>query len=206
MDKEFMKNWRKAYIKMLEDARKAVFQEEQIYARPYIYEEVHEPTKLSRFSAAIDRVVFRIDEEREKKSDNVLVDMLTEDTTKVNLVLRMNGKADSEKADLYNGLYFLYNAIEIMSSMSAISHKSWLLEALRDFCQIYGNNPDITDVDAMIEFIKLAKPIHQLDELERLPREVRDRLNLNLDENLKSFVEQYASEYTKEESLGGPKL
>ena len=206
MDKEFMKNWRKAYIKMLEDARKAVFQEEQIYARPYIYEEVHEPTKLNRFLDSIDRVVFRIDEEREKKSDNVLVDMLTEDTTKVNLVLRMNGKADSEKADLYNGLYFLYNAIEIMSSMSAISHKSWLLEALRDFCQIYGNNPDITDVDAMIEFIKLVKPIHQLDELERLPREVRDRLNLNLDENLKSFVEQYASEYTKEESLGGPKL
>ena len=51
----------------------------------------------------------------------------------------------------------------------------------------------------MIEFINMAKPIHQFDELERLPREVRDRLDLHLDENLKPFVEQYANEYAEED-------
>ncbi len=80
------------------------------------------------------------------------------------------------------------------------------MQVLRDFCQIYNDNPNISDVDAMIEFIKIEKPIDQIDELEKIPREIRDRLNLNLDENLKAFVEQYTSEYKKEESLGGPRL
>ena len=86
-----------------------------------------------------------------------------------------------------------------MSSMSDRFHKEWLLESLRIFCQIYKSNPDILDTDAMIEFINMAKPIHQFDELERLPREVRDRLDLHLDENLKPFVEQYANEYAEED-------
>ena len=36
--------------------------------------------------------------------------------------------------------------------------------------------------------------------------EIRDNINLNLDENLKAFVEQYAKEYLQEDiSLGGMK-
>ncbi len=122
MDKEFLKRWKEAYVKMLKDARKAVFQEEQIYARPYITEDTFNPTIVRRFFIKlIDKAIFRLDDERIRKSQETLVEYKLRDVNIVNNLIIKIGRNNHEKSDLYKGLYFLYNAIDIMSSSAALA-------------------------------------------------------------------------------------
>ena len=45
MDDEFIKKWKPSYVKMIGDARQRVLQEEQLYAEPYIVEDVTKQLK-----------------------------------------------------------------------------------------------------------------------------------------------------------------
>ena len=93
-----------------------------------------------------------------------------------------------------------------MKAAANISSKQALLSDLKIFFEIYKENPQISDFDAMILYMAKAEVIEHLNYLYDIPQEIRDNINLNLDENLKTFVEQYAKDYLQEEiSLGGMK-
>ena len=199
MDDEFIKKWKPSYVKMIGDARQRVLQEEQKYAEPYIVEDVTKPNVLKDFAYKLDKVIFRLDDERIKKGKEAVVNWAVNNPTKINDFVRQAAKDAPEKADLLYGLFHLYNAIDVMNSSAQMAPKEWCLNVLKDFCEIYKNNPNTTDMDAMIQFIGIVQPTDHFDEINKIPREARDSIGLNFDENLKAFVQQYAKEYLKED-------
>ena len=62
----------------------------------------------------------------------------------------------------------------------------------------------------MIAFVNKAKVIsnkNSLQTLNTIPQEVKDSIDLNLDENLSTFVRQYAREYAmNDNSFGGKSI
>ena len=63
---------------------------------------------------------------------------------------------------------------------------------MRVFCEIYKENPEIGDVDAMIAFIQREKVIKSYRELDTISQEIRNDFELGFSENLKPFIQEYA--------------
>ena len=206
MNDEFLKKWRSVYKKMIEEAMKKLLQEDQKYVKSYIIEK-NEKSVLMKFGRWLNKVTLKYDEEKQKQSDERMINIDLNNHVIVNCTLDKLAKDNPDQAGLYSGLSYLYLGLDFMHSAAGICNKYALLNMLKYFCEIYNANPDIKDVDALIQFMKKDKVMNNFDEIDMLPQEIRDNLDLGLDENLREFVEQYAKEYIKDDvSLGGKSL
>ncbi len=206
IDKEFFDNWRSSYAKMIDDALSNVCDNLAKDIRIYREENPPKMTKLQKFGRNLISTIFRCDDEFWKrveengyKDDAALLGMSKE-----------FAKNNPEYSKKQKGLYELGISLRLMRLTAKSATDKWLLRVLRDFCEIYNSNVNITDIDAMVSFIKKEEVIKDryLPLLDTIPNEIKETLDLNLDENLREFVQQFASTYAKEEeiTLGGRKL
>ena len=201
MDNNFIEVWREAYKKMVADTINAIALVEEQYIKPYIIKKMENPCLLVRFGAFLDKYVARASDEQrkewEKASYNNLIHGIDSNFHYLDFAKRDN----PSKAKEIQGFMVFNVGILRMKAAANISSKQALLSDLKIFFEIYKENPQISDFDAMILYMAKAEVIEHLNYLYDIPQEIRDNINLNLDENLKAFVEQYAKDYLQEEIL-----
>ena len=207
LDDEFLKKWRTAYVKMLNDGYKKVVQEEGKYIKLYSDLKPRKLTLFEKFTRKIDTAIFKYDDEYWKKFDEESNERFYSQPGVINYHVHKLMKSDPKYKDLLYGLNVLGTSFHIMKGIAGASSNQWLLTVLKDFCEIYSSNPDIKDVEAMVQFIKKEDVIKGVEDLDTIPSEIVNNLDLGLDENLKEFVQQYGKEYLKDDiSFGGKSL
>ena len=204
IDKNFLEKWKYYYVKMIEDAYKIVVKDFEKDCRYYKSLGLPEKKGLAKFNRKLLSTVFRLDE-------NFWADIEEDRLHNPAGIITLAGeiaKANPEYAKKQDGLDVFATGLETMQGSASLSSNKWLLRVLRDFCEIYQKNPNINDMDAMIEFMKVEKVVKSIDRLDSIPNDVRQSLDLNLDENLNRFVQQYASTYAKADEItfGGKRL
>lgn len=203
MDDNFIKEWRKAYGIMANYALEQIMKEERKYVEPYFYADLTKPSILRRLTRTFDKVILKIEPE---KNIQMSLDYLARSNDTVIATMHKAIKDNPDKADMLTALLKLHVALDFMLSAAGVASKQSLLSFLKDFLEIYRNNPSISDVDAMVQYIQKDGVIKSVESLNYLSQDVRDNLDLGLDEHLKAFVERYAKEYLQEDiSLGGMK-
>ena len=206
MDNNFIEEWRKAYGKMVADTINAIALVEEQYIKPYIIKEMENPCLLVRFGLFLDKHVSRVSDEQMKEWDKAYYIKAIYAIENNFHYLTLAQRDNPSKAEEIEGFLRFNNVILRMKAGVGLSSKQALLSDLKIFFEIYKENPQISDFDAMILYMAKAEVIEHLNYLYDIPQEIRDNINLNLDENLKAFVEQYAKDYLQEEiSLGGMK-
>lgn len=76
-------------------------------------------------------------------------------------------------------------------------HKKAALRFMNTFVQIYREDPDICDIDALIRFIKKEGVISNkkmLEQIDRIPGAAKDSYDLHLRENAAAFTGEFAPE------------
>jgi len=206
VDSYFLSRWRKSYVKMAKDALDRVTSDMSKDVHVYLQENPPKYGKLRLLNRKMLSTVLRLDENFWEKSDE---DYYNFPPTIEAVALKM-AKDNPEYAEKARGINVLFHALRIMNKFSDGVTDKWLLKALRYFCEIYQQDPNINDIDAMIAFINKAKVIsnkNSLQTLNTIPQEVKDSIDLNLDENLSTFVRQYAREYAmNDNSFGGKSI
>ena len=206
MDNNFIEVWRAAYKKMVADTIKAIALAEEQYVKPYIINRMENPCLLVRFGAFLDKYVARVSDEQMKEWDKANYNKSIYAIENHFHYLDLAKRDNPSKAKEIQGFMVFNAGILRMKAAANISSKQALLSDLKIFFEIYKENPQISDFDAMILYMAKAEVIEHLNYLYDIPQEIRDNINLNLDENLKAFVEQYAKDYLQEEiSFGGMK-
>lgn len=132
------------------------------------------------------------DDEKQKEIDASLLEDRLRNPQKAFYYMEQAKKDFPDRVEEIEALSKLYIALDIMKSTSTISADGWLLHVLKYFYELYQQYPDISDANALIQFIKKEEVIKSAEELDLLPQETRERLDLNFSENLKPFIEQYA--------------
>ncbi len=204
IDKNFLEKWKYYYVKMLQDAYNIVIKDLEKDVRYYKSLGLPEKKGLAKFNRKLLSTVFRLDD---KFWDSVEENRMSNDAGVLAIAAEI-AKSNPEYAKKQDGLHQFAIAINFMNTIAASSTNKWLLRVLRDFCEIYQKNPNISDVDAMIEFMRVEDAVKTLDIIDTIPNDVRQSLDLNLDENLSRFVQQYASTYAKADEItfGGKRL
>lgn len=196
MDDNFIKEWRKAYGIMADYALEQIKKEERKYVEPYIYADITKPSILNSLTTTFDKVILKIEPE---KNIQMSLDYLTRSNNTVIATMLEAIKDNPDKADMLRALLNLHLSLDFMLSAPGVASKQSLLSFLKDFLDIYRNNPNISDVDAMVQYIQKEGVIKSTESLNYLSQDVRDNLDLGLDEHLKAFVERYAKEYLQED-------
>lgn len=200
MDKEFLTEWRKSYRAMIVYANDQIKKEIRQYIEAYVYAELNKPS-IIRTIGNIFSARLNIDE---KESNQAAFEVRVNHPSVIISDMEKAIKDNPDKADMLRALLDLFLATDFMISAANVSSEKWLLSVLKDFLDIYKNNLGISDVDAMVQYIQKEGVIKGAESLNYLSQDVRDNLDLGLDEHLKAFVERYAKEYLQEDiSLGG---
>ena len=206
MDNNFIEVWREAYGKMIIDTIKAIALAEEQYVKPYIISSMENPCLLVRFGAFLDKHVARVSDEQMKEWDKANYNRSIYSIENNFHYLRLAQRDNPSKAEEIEGFIRFNNVILRMKAGVGLSSKQALLSDLKIFFEIYKENPQISDMNAMIQYMARSGTTEKEDLINGISPEIRDNINLNLDENLKAFVEQYAKDYLQEEiSLGGMK-
>lgn len=206
MDNKFIEDWRKAYGKMITDTIKAIALAEEQYVKPYIINRMENPCLLVRFGAFLDKYVARASDEQRKEWEKTRYNQSIYSIENHFHYLDLAKRDNPSKAEEIEGFIRFNNVILRMKAGVGLSSKQALLSDLKIFFEIYKENPQISDMNAMIQYMARSGTTEREDLINGISPEIRDNINLNLDENLKAFVEQYAKEYLQEDiSLGGMK-
>ena len=206
MDNNFIEVWREAYGKMITDTIKAIALAEEQYVKPYIIKKMENPCLLVRFGTFLDKHVSRVSDEQMKEWDKAYYNKAIYAIENNFHYLTLAQRDNPSKAEEIEGFLRFNNVILRMKAGVGLSSKQALLSDLKIFFEIYKENPQISDMNAMIQYMARSGTTEKEDLINGISPEIRDNINLNLDENLKAFVEQYARDYLQEEiSLGGMK-
>lgn len=206
MDNNFIEVWREAYGKMITDTIKAIALAEEQYVKPYIINMMENPSLLVRFGHFLDKHVSRVSDEQMKEWKKARYNKYIYEIEDNFHYLRLAQRDNPSKAEEIEGFLRFNTVILRMKAGVGISSKQALLSDLKIFFEIYKENPQISDMNAMIQYMARSGTTEHEDLINGISPEIRDNINLNLDENLKAFVEQYAKDYLHEEiSLGGMK-
>ena len=206
MDNNFIEVWREAYGKMITDTIKAIALAEEQYVKPYIINKMENPCLLVRFGTFLDKHVSRVSDEQMKEWDKAYYNKAIYAIENHFHYLDLAKRDNPSKAKEIEGFLRFNSVILRMKAAANISSKQALLSDLKIFFEIYKENPQISDMNAMIQYMARSGTTEKEDLINGISPEIRDNINLNLDENLKAFVEQYARDYLQEEiSLGGMK-
>lgn len=207
IDEEFLKKWKEVYVKMLSVALERVVAE---LARDIEYYKGLGVPTLSKFEQFLTTglsVVFRLREDFWENNDEI-----NKDPRIIHAASRTVAKNCPEYAKKQQGIGELYINLSNMNVFSAHITDKYALTALRSFCEMYHNDPDINDVDVLVNFIieqKVCKNQKYWPILRSIPQEVKDSLDLGFGNanSLKDFVKKYTDQYSMDDSsLGGPKL
>lgn len=202
MDKEFLTEWRKSYRAMIVYANDQIKKEIRQYIEAYVYADLNKPS-IIRAIGNIFSARLNIDK---NESNQAAFEVRVNHPSVIISDMQKAIKDNPDKADMLRALLDLFVATDFMISAANVSSEKWLLSVLKDFLDIYKNNLGISDVDAMVQYVQKEGVIKGAESLNYLSQDVRDNLDLGLDENLKAFVERYAKEYLQEDiSLGGMK-
>ena len=193
-ERDLITKWRPYYPKMIKDAIDQVVLEELQFVKPYIVWEFekNKNSLLMKAAEALDKKNHNYDDEKQKEIDASLLEDRLRNPQKAFYYMEQAKKDFPDRVEEIEALSKLYIALDIMKSTSTISADGWLLHVLKYFYELYQQYPDISDANALIQFIKKEEVIKSAEELDLLPQETRERLDLNFSENLKPFIEQYA--------------
>ena len=191
---DLIHKWRPYYPKMIRDAIDRVVLEELKYVKPYIIRDYEKDrdSLLMKAAAELDKKIYKYDDEKQKEVDASMLEQHLRNPTVAYSFMGQAKKDHPDQAQEIEALSLLYIALDIMKSTSEICSDGWLLSVLTYFYGLYQQYPDISDADALIQFIKKEKVIKAPEKIDALPQETRDRLDLNFSENLKPFIKQYA--------------
>lgn len=205
IDEKFLDSWRETYARTIIRAFGNVVSEMKKDVDYYRELGVPTNTKFDDFLEKGLSVIFRLEPDfwerfhKEEAGPEII--------SSATYVIAKN---NPEYAKKQRGLSKLFIGLDILKKTCQHITKKYSLTALRSFCEIYQQNPNISDVDAMVAFIKNEEVITNksyLADLDTIPQELRDSLDLGLDEGLRAFVDQYSDQYSMDgSSLGGPKL
>lgn len=205
IDEKFLDSWRETYARTIIRAHENVVSEMKKDVDYYRELGVPTNTKFGDFLEKGLSVIFRLEPDywerfhKEEAGPSVIYS-----------ATEVIAKNNPEYAKKQRGLSKLFLGMDILRKTCQHITKKYSLTALRSFCEIYQQNPNISDVDAMVAFIKKEEVITNksyLADLDTIPQELRDSLDLGLDEGLRAFVDQYSDQYSMDgSSLGGPKL
>ena len=207
IDEKFLKKWKEVYVKMLSVALERVVAELAKDIEYYKGLGVPTLTKFEKFLTTGLSVVFRLREDFWENNDQV-----NKDPRIIHAASRTVAKNCPEYAKKQQGLGELYINLSTMNDFSAHITDKYALTALRSFCEMYHIDPDINDVDVLVNFIieqKVCKNQKYWPILRSIPQEVKDSLDLGFGNanSLKDFVKKYTDQYSmNDSSLGGPKL
>ena len=187
-EKELIVKWRPYYEKLISDAIQRVVQKEKELIPSYIPEEPEELNIVEKAAKKIDTAITKEDGETWDRSYH---DLQYNDPVRIYSLMNKAMKEHPEEAGSLKGISLLYIALDIMKRTGENCSDRWLLNVLEDFYKIYEQDPTITDTEAMIRFMQKEEVIKSAGELGTIPHEIRESLDLNLDDNLKPFLEQY---------------
>ena len=185
----FISQAREAFRKMTLRAQACVTAE--MYRHVEAWNEAH-PQKPSRFKALNRKFwgfILRIDAARWEILDR---DHYALPLTQWDLSGRFL-RRHPEYADRMGGLSELYTILNNVRNLNQNGTSRWVLECVEAFSGIFRENPDITDVDAMIQFSRkqnMARKKYQA-RMEGISPGVRASLSLGLDEHLKPLLAAY---------------
>ena len=203
----FMTEWRKNYIQMVIDAKYAITRKLREYISINGYMKPPKDGILMKMAKAIDTVVLKRDDEYWKNFDQERMQLFFKKPEYINSVCKVMCRDNPDLAVQLEGLRTMLISILIMDDISRATSKGALLDVLRDFCEIYKNNPNISDMDAMISYILNYTGLKNTEAIGTIPDEIRSTLDLGLKTNLIGFVQRYAKEYQNEDlNIGGHSL
>lgn len=207
IDERLLKKWKEVYVKMLSVARERVVAELSRDVEYYKGLGVPTLSKFQQFRKTGLSAIFRLREDFWENNDEI-----NKDPRIIHAASRTVAKNCPEYAKKQQGLGELYINLSTMNAFSTHITDRFALTALRSFCEMYHNDPDINDVDVLVNFIieqKVCKNQKYWPILRSIPQEVKDSLDLGFGNanSLKDFVKKYTDQYSMDDSsLGGPKL
>ena len=202
-----MEECKKAYVKMVQDARFSTFSKIKNYLSINGYMTTPKDGLLMKFAKKLDTIIYKYDNDYWKQFDEERTRSYYNKPDNVCYVANAMSKKNPEFKKQVYGLNDLYTCLSIMDGVAKYIHPKSLLDTLRDFCEIYSTNPDISDVDLMVRYLKDYSTLKNIRALDTIPQEVRDNLDLGIKENMGAYIQQYAKEYLHEElAVGGKGL
>ena len=188
--KVFLGNWREGYRKLIDDAHEAIVAEMYKDFPPYV-PDAHpsEKTLLRRFTRRF--------KSSEGSWDDFWAKIDLDDAHSMHAVTDLSDKLVNmhpEFAAKHRGLKYLLMDLAMMRMTAEKCTDKWLMRVLKDFREIYRDNPGLCDYDALAAFVKLeelTKKPEQLRALDEVPRDICEGLDLGFDRNLKKYIDRY---------------